>query len=168
MLSRKSISLPTLEANCCRDGITISKRTNKHTQDQPCRRLPPLQEQQHSVNTAFSFGFHFLYDIIGRAHWKRLKLNLRLRIEHLSIRLGFAIKTSQTNTYDVTHLIEIGVYNSVWSARELDSPSKHGASESILSLYPAGDPALVFLWKKKSKLLGGAHMSATKTWKDWD
>lgn len=152
MLSRKSISLPLWRQIAAETALQSQKaQTNTHRISLAEGYLHCRRSNTRSIQLlALDFTF-FMILSVGRIEWKRLKLNLRLCIEHLSIRLGFAIKTSQTNTYDVIHLIEIGVYNSVWSARKLDSPSKHGASESILSLYPAGDPALVFLWKKKSK-----------------
>lgn len=37
--------------------------------------------------------------------------------------------------------------------KQIHSPSKHRTSESILSLYPAEAPALVFLWGEKSGVI---------------
>lgn len=144
MLSRESISLP-LWRQIAAETALQSQNTQTHTGISLAEDCLYCRRSNTQSIQLLALDFTFFMILSDRSiEWKRLKLNLRLCIEHLSICLSFAIKTSQTNMCNVTHLIE---------TRELDSPSKRGASESILSLYPAGDPALVFLWKKKVRVI---------------
>lgn len=110
MLSRKSISLPLWRQIAAETALQSQNahRISLAKDYLYCRRSNTQSIQLLALDFTF---FMILSD--GSIEWKRLKLNLRLCTEHLSICLSFAIKTSQTNMCNVTHLIETSIQFSI-------------------------------------------------------
>lgn len=182
-LSRKSISSP-LWKQIAAETELVSQNTQ--TISYTHRIIPAkyyicywkINTQSILINTAFSFGFHFLHSIIGTAHqvkttsghiWEFTWIDTSRPNNQVSADKCIWCQSMYENR------LKSLKREKVWSTwcRVLESfvsPSKRRGSESILSLYPAWCPTLVFLWKrgKKTCYEKGAHVSGIYDWKDWD
>lgn len=156
MLSRKSISSPLWRQIAAETALQSGKKTHKQTHTGSA--LPNTTSTAGESTLALSWSIQLLaldftfFTILSvwSIKWKHSKIHLRVYIELLSIWLSFTIKNVE-HKHLQSHSFIRNSYKD-W-VKQIHSPSKHRTSESILSLYPAEAPALVFLWEKKSGVI---------------